>query len=555
MPKKQITDHEGNTFESIADLCTFWNIKRSTFESRYYKGWDMKDCILLDHIDNSIKITDHTGHVFKNKQEMCDFWKINRSTFDNRISRGYSIEKALTEPFRNNEYIDPEGNKFKSIKDMANHWDMNYTTLSKRLNDGMTVEDALKPVCRECMDHKGTTFKSFNAMCEHYNITRSTVERRLKNGESLEAALTRPSTTYKTFTDHTGETFKTFGAMCKKWNIPSSTVQNRIYKLGMSIEEALTSPVKTQHNAGKKCYDHLGNEYSSIATMCCAYGIPRNVYHRRRKDGWDLEKSLTTPPSRKNGQGRTIYDHLGNAYLCVGEMCNAYGLDYGMYGSRIRQGWSLEKTLTTPPSEITMGKTECVDHKGNHFKSQNEMMRFWGISKHQLRSRIELGWTLEQILESPEHQSHKHPCVDHLGNEWPSQEEMLAHYGVDPTKFRHRLNVQGCTLEEALTKGSLHKNKVTDPLGNEFECESDMCAFWNVPTATYYHWINKLHPGNIAAALTRPKANWHYKDVTIIKTINKNFFEILYKDTSYIWSLDQICDYFIKNYERGETFD
>ena len=187
--------------------------------------------------------------------------------------------------------------------------------------------------------------------------------------------------------------------MCEYWNMPTSTVQNRIYKFNMPLKEALTTPVKTQNQVGKTCVDHLGNEYASIATMCCAYGIPRNVYHRRLKDGWDLERSLTTPVCRKNGQGRSIYDHKGNAYVSVGAMCNAYNIDYAMYGSRIRQGWSLEKALETPPEEVKIGKKECVDHKGNHFRSQAAMMRFWGVTKDQLRSRIELGWTLEQILE------------------------------------------------------------------------------------------------------------------------------------------------------------
>ena len=537
----KIKDHEGHEFNSIKELCEFWNIKRSTFENRYHKGWPMHECILT----KKPKIIDHLGNEFDTIQAMCDYHGIKINAYYKRIAKNMPLKDILTTP--KHKYIDHEGNTFNSIHDMAVYWNINESTLSLRLRKGMSIEDALSIVAKEVTDHTGKKHKSFQAMCDYYDIQRKTVDRRLKNGESLESALTRISTTRKTFTDHTGETFNNFTNMCKKWNMPSSTVQNRIYKLGLSIEEALTMPTNTQNTVGKTCKDHLGNEYQSIASMCCAYGIPRNVYHRRIKDGWDLEKALTTKINRRNGLGRIIYDHKGNSYTSVGEMCNAYGIDYAMYGSRIRQGMSLKDALETSPEQITIGKKTCVDHKGNTFKSQAEMMRFWGVTKDQMRSRIELGWTLQQILESPEHQSHKKPCVDHLGNEWDSQEEMLAHYGIHPTKFRHRLRVQGLSLAEALSPNSHHMNQITDPKGVTFECEADMCKYWNVPTSSYYHWMNKYK--DIKIAITRPKTNWSYKDLTIIKSLKNNYFEVMFKNNTYVWDIHQVCDYYVQNYE------
>lgn len=601
MPKKACIDHEGNQFKSIQDMCNFWHISRTTYENRRRLGLPTKEClqpkeakyITYDHLGNQyanvgemckhygikrstfadqiskgipletilthsvtkispsncIECKDHLGNTYSSITEMAKHYGLKSSTLNGRLKAGYSLEEALTPTLRIGDYTDHLGNHFSTQQEMADYWGINVSTLAMRLRKGYSIEKALEIVTREVTDHKGVTYKSVVALAEAYGMTRSTVERRLKNGWSMEKTLTTPSTTRKKFKDHLGNEYATFAKMCKAWNMPSSTVQNRVYKLGLSLEEALTTPTNTQNTVGKTCKDHLGNVYQSVATMCCKYGLPRNVYHRRIKEGWDLEKALTTPPSRKNGMGRIIYDHKGNEYSSVGEMCNAYNIDFAMYGSRIRQGWSLEKTLTTPPEEIQIGKKECVDHLGNHFKSQAEMMRHWGVTKDQLRSRIELGWTLQQILESPTHQSHKRPCVDHLGNVWPSQGEMLEHYGVSAQIFKRRLNVMGLSLEEALTGHSLHVNQITDPLGNFFECESDMCKAWDVPTATYYHWMNKLHPGNMKMALTRPKTNWQFKDVKIIRRLSKDFFEVTYKNHNIIWSAEQICDYYISNFK------
>jgi len=548
---KPAFDHLGNKFISIDAMCDHYHISRSTFENRLARHWPLCEALTKERYNNysKDKILDHKGQVFATKDQLASAYGISRMTLDARLRKGMSLEEALTTPLRTHGYTDHLGNYFKNQHEMAEFWHINESTLALRLRKGLSIEKALEVVSIEVTDHKGITYHSMTAMCDAYEISRSTVERRLANRWSLEEALTYPSTTHKKFKDHLGKEYKTFGLMCKAWNMPDSTVQNRLYKLGYSLEDALTKPTNTQNTVGKTCKDHLGNEYQSVATMCCNYGLPRNVFHRRIKDSWDLEKALTTPPSRANGQGKVIYDHKKNAYSSVGEMCKAYGIDFAMYGSRIRQGWSLEKTLTTPPEEIQIGKKECVDHKGNHFKSQAEMMRFWGVTKDQLRSRIELGWTLAEILESPAHQSHKRPCVDHLGKKWASKEEMLAHYGVSGPIFNRRLNVMGLSLEEALTGHSLHANQMTDPLGNFFESVSDMCDAWDTPTATFYHWYNKLYPNNLRMALVRPKTNWSYKDVKIIKTINKKFYEVMINNHTAIWTQEQICDYYINNFK------
>jgi len=45
----------------------------------------------------------------------------------------------------------------------------------------------------------------------------------------------------------------------------------------------------------KKCIDHQGKQHNSLGAMCKFFGIYRQLYYVRERNGWSLEKILTTP--------------------------------------------------------------------------------------------------------------------------------------------------------------------------------------------------------------------------------------------------------------------
>lgn len=50
----------------------------------------------------------------------------------------------------------------------------------------------------------------------------------------------------------------------------------------------------------KKCKDHKGHEFESVAAMCDFWNISPFVYYKRiNKLKWSMEKSLTTPQREK----------------------------------------------------------------------------------------------------------------------------------------------------------------------------------------------------------------------------------------------------------------
>ena len=89
--------------------------------------------------------------------------------------------------------------------------------------------------------------------------------------------------------DHLGNEFPNKNAMCEHYHIKYHTFKRRIDEQHMSLKDALTIPVKKNHNG--MCKDHLGNEFPNIMAMCKHYGIkPATLYKRMNENHMSLKK-------------------------------------------------------------------------------------------------------------------------------------------------------------------------------------------------------------------------------------------------------------------------
>ena len=234
--------------------------------------------------------------------------------------------------------------------------------------------------------------------------------------------------------DHLGNEYESFCAMCRAYEKPMSTVQNRLQR-NWTLEQALTIDNKSQKakiNHKKIWTDHLGNCYNSLPEMCAAYNINEKIYQSRvRLLKWDLEKTLTTPVIKTPKNAKTVRDHLGNEFSSVSEMCRFHNIKLTRYKERVKVGWDVEKALTTPAKQINdMTAKTCYDHLGNKFKSQNEMCRYYNIKRHTLKSRLELGWTLEQALTG-NYVINNITAIDYKNREFPTLKDIANFYALN----------------------------------------------------------------------------------------------------------------------------
>lgn len=220
-------------------------------------------------------------------------------------------------------------------------------------------------------DHLGNHFKSVTAMTKHYGVPRPTYISRLKSDWTMEEALTVPvlknGINYKTckslegIVDHLGNKFNNKAQMARHWGISPSVFHRRVHVQGLSVEDALTTPISRKHFA-QEVTDHLGNEYSSRSLMAKAYGLSPLTLSERLKRGWSVEEALTTPIDTSSYRKTTktskvkVQDHLGNWYDSYYELAKAYDLSFStVYGRIVKLKWSIEKELLTPTQERKTG--------------------------------------------------------------------------------------------------------------------------------------------------------------------------------------------------------
>jgi hypothetical protein len=206
-----------------------------------------------------------------------------------------------------------------------------------------------------------------------------------------------------------------------------------------------------------KCTDHLGNEFDSKAEMTRYWGISTGTLLSRERYGWDLEKILTTPPSKRY----VVKDHLGNEFKNRTEMYKFWKVDSRTASAREKLGWSVEKILTEPIQTHDAVK----DHLGNVFENETEMAKYYGLEQRDIYARRKRGWDLEKILTTPKAVIHTE-CVDHLGNKFKSYNDMYKHYGIDKKIARNRIKL-GWSLEKILTEPVFEPNKYKDPVTGE----------------------------------------------------------------------------------------
>ena len=383
-----------------------------------------------------------------------------------------------------------------------------------------------------CTDHEGNRFKSMSEMCRHWGITAASYKERLKKGMSQEEALTAPKTKSqsKPCHDHLGNEYPSSTEMFRIYGINYTIWKYRHIVKGWTLEKTLTTPVSDPDLAGAhECVDHMGNTFPSKKAMCDHWRVPRNVFFARQRQGLDLQQCLAPVTRPRASQANPIIDPDGREFMNLDAMCAHWDISKSQYILNIRNGLDLRRALT----ETTERPDTPTDHLGNRYPSINAMCRAYGITKTTLRARLELGWTLEQILSHPENNSHLIQCTDHLGNRFRSQKDMLDAYGVSHATYKHRLS-KGFSLEQSLSGKSLHMIPCTDHEGRDFPCLAAMLEYWICQPATWHHRTGELGYSTERALTDRPRGISELKDVKIKSVLEDGWMLIRTGGQTYV---------------------
>ena len=231
-------------------MCAYYNKPTNTVTNRLNRNWTLEQALTIPNETQKHKInhkkiwTDHLGNTYTSLSEMCKHYNIPQKTVMGRIHNcKWSIEKALTTPVQtipgNSKAVtDHLGNKFESTSELCRFYNIKLSMYKERLKLGWTVEQAIttpaknmKIVKKECTDHLGNKFTSLNEMCKAYNLTRYCYSSRLKLGWTQEKALTTPYViNAKPCTDYKNQNFATLKDLANYYNLQDYSLQGKKFK-------------------------------------------------------------------------------------------------------------------------------------------------------------------------------------------------------------------------------------------------------------------------------------------------------------------------------------
>lgn len=204
----QVKDHLGNTFKNNHEMCKYWGVNYALYRQRRYKlGYSIKESLtskkntVLSSLRRK-KCTDHLGNEYESISQMCEHYGISINLYIHRLGcENWSLKDVLTMPAdkRRRKVLvkDHLGNEFINIKEMCKYWNVKYYTFLKRKHQyNYTLKDCLtKKTKRGITDHLGNKYKSIKELAEAYNIDytllKSRITKNVFNGD-IEKILMEP---------------------------------------------------------------------------------------------------------------------------------------------------------------------------------------------------------------------------------------------------------------------------------------------------------------------------------------------------------------------------
>lgn len=89
-------DHLGNLYPSMTAMAKAYGLTPQNLYHRIQK-YDIETALTFHR---GKEITDHTGRKFNSVKEMCSFYNLSYKTFKWRRFKGKTLEQALTVPLR-----------------------------------------------------------------------------------------------------------------------------------------------------------------------------------------------------------------------------------------------------------------------------------------------------------------------------------------------------------------------------------------------------------------------------------------------------------------------
>ena len=242
-------------------------------------------------------------------------YSINRINNDGNYEPG-NLEWATSRDQTINSTVSTQvtvgGNNFNSIKEASQHLNINYSTAVTRHNskEGLT-DRPVRLVNNNAVTYKGVTYNSLSVLCKELGLNHNLVyDRYSRQGWNIEDAIeidksdyyaintknraqrTPNSSSAERYQSNTGKGEINVAKAAREAGVARSTISDKVYRLGMSVEEAIKD---TNYY---KPVTYKGVFYDNFKSACSSLGMSYSTGRKHLAKGYTAEEYLSGASSK-----------------------------------------------------------------------------------------------------------------------------------------------------------------------------------------------------------------------------------------------------------------
>lgn len=168
--------------------------------------------------------------------------------------------------------------------------------------------------------------------------------------------------------------------------VPAKLLSSRVVDSGMSLEEAISKPMRVFSTSYMYLEDH-----TTPKALCEKYNKKLSVVISRLSKGWTIDRAMNTE-AQDNKITEITYCGIT---LNTSQWAKKIQISQSLLRYRLEKlNWSVEKALTTPPCN------RSLEFNGENL-SLSEWARRLGCKPNTISARLDRGWTIDEALSIP----------------------------------------------------------------------------------------------------------------------------------------------------------
>ena len=188
---------------------------------------------------------------------------------------------------------------------------------------------------------------------------------------------------------------------------------NRLYRIYKAMKSRCYNPNAANYcNYGGRGI-HICDEWLKDYDAFCSWALANNYSDQLSIDRIDNNGHYDPSNCRwsnrteqQNNTSRNIFVTIGNETKTVSEWARVYKISLHTIYGRTREGWPIEKAITTP----SKGKRNLDFEYNGVTKSIPQWATEYGLGKSTLKYRLFAGWSIEDALNTPVRHHSKEVC-------------------------------------------------------------------------------------------------------------------------------------------------